>query len=141
MKRQLVKGFFDLCTGCKICELACSSTKLGVYSPRESAVEIEEAKEGLAAFPSVCIQCEDPACMRSCPFNAIERDQSSGIVRVISEKCTACGWCTKTCPLEGAIKIVPTSGKAFKCDVCNGDPACVKYCPTEALKLVTVGGS
>jgi len=112
-----------------------------VYSPRESAVEIEEAKEGLAAFPSVCIQCEDPACMRSCPFNAIERDQSSGSVRVISEKCTACGWCTKTCPLEGAIKIVPTSGKAFKCDVCNGDPACVKYCPTEALKLVTVGGS
>lgn len=140
MNRQLVQGFFDLCTGCRICELACSSAKLGLYAPREAAVKIENVKEGLAAIPSLCIQCEEPACLKSCPVNAIERDPTNGIVKVIPEKCTACGWCTKACPIEGAIKIIPTSGKAFKCDVCSGDPVCVKYCPTEALKLITLGG-
>ena len=30
----------------------------------------------------------------------------------------------------------PDTHKAFKCDLCGGDPACVKSCPTGALEYV-----
>jgi Fe-S-cluster-containing hydrogenase component 2 len=76
--------------------------------------------------------------MKSCPAGAIQRDEKTGVVHVIHSKCTACEWCTKTCPIKGAIKIVSILGKAFKCDVCGGDPACVKHCPTGAIKLIKI---
>jgi Fe-S-cluster-containing dehydrogenase component len=28
----------------------------------------------------------------------------------------------------------PDTHKAFKCDLCGGDPACVKVCPTDAIE-------
>ncbi len=28
------------------------------------------------------------------------------------------------------------SGKVIKCDLCGGDPACAKACPTEAITYV-----
>lgn len=137
---QRVEGFFDLCTGCRICELVCSQRKLGVYKPRYAAIEIELKNEGLAAIPSLCVQCEDPHCMKSCIYGAIEKDEKMGIVRIIREKCTGCGMCIKACPIYGAIKIDPESNKALKCDICDGDPACVKFCPTKAVKLIKIGG-
>jgi Fe-S-cluster-containing hydrogenase component 2 len=74
--------------------------------------------------------------MKNCIYNAIQRDEKLGIVRVKKENCTGCGMCIKACPIEGAIKLEPTSGKALKCDICDGDPSCVKFCPTEAIKLM-----
>jgi Fe-S-cluster-containing hydrogenase component 2 len=31
----------------------------------------------------------------------------------------------------------PITQKAFTCDLCNGDPQCVKYCPEGALHYMT----
>jgi Fe-S-cluster-containing dehydrogenase component len=136
LNRQRIQGFFDRCTGCRICELVCSSAKLDEYRPRYAAIQILIKNEGLACIPSTCVQCEDPHCMKNCIYNAIHRDEKLGIVRVKKENCTGCGMCIKACPIEGAIKLEPTSGKALKCDICDGDPSCVKFCPTEAIKLM-----
>ena len=31
------------------------------------------------------------------------------------------------------------TGKAYKCDLCNGKPQCVKSCPMNALGLAVFG--
>ena len=47
-------------------------------------------------------------------------------------KCTACGLCEKACHL-GMIHVDAASKKAFKCDLCDGEPQCVTYCPQRVL--------
>lgn len=135
LMRKSIIGYFDVCTGCRICELACSFEKLGVYNPRRSMITVKTRFDGLGTQPVVCIQCEKPMCASSCPTGAIRRDEKTGIVGILSERCTGCGWCVRSCPVEGAIKIDAITGKAIKCDTCMGRPKCVEYCPTQALVL------
>ena len=33
--------------------------------------------------------------------------------------------------------IHPDTGKAVACDLCDGEPKCVEFCPEEALELVS----
>jgi Fe-S-cluster-containing hydrogenase component 2 len=40
--------------------------------------------------------------------------------------------CVNACPLGNVSFSVP-AGKIVKCDLCGGDPACAKYCPTGCL--------
>ena len=47
-------------------------------------------------------------------------------IRVLNEKCTGCKLCIKACPF-GAIQVGPNR-EILKCDLCGGDPECVKYC-------------
>ena len=35
-----------------------------------------------------------------------------------------------------AISYCSPDGKAVKCDLCGGDPECVKFCPWDAIKFV-----
>ncbi len=137
--RRYVIGHFDLCTGCRICELACSWTKFGTYAPTRSAIHIEVRSKGLMVQPIVCSQCENAYCIKACPFGAIEKNKELGIIRVIDDKCTGCGLCAKVCPI-GAIKVDNKTKKAIKCDLCGGDPACVRHCPTKALELLNRKG-
>jgi len=43
-----------------------------------------------------------------------------------------CKLCTIACPY-GTIFYNPATHKAFKCNLCGGDPACVEACPTAAI--------
>lgn len=133
--RKFVFGYFDLCTGCRICELACSATKVGAYSPRKAHIAISIESEGLRAQPIVCIQCENAPCSYACPNNAIQRDEKTGSVVISEEKCNGCRMCVLACPIEAVYLDVETR-KATKCDLCGGDPVCAKYCPTKALVLI-----
>ena len=40
------------------------------------------------------------------------------------------------CPF-GAISVDPLTDRIIKCDLCLGDPACAKFCPTGAIEYVT----
>jgi Fe-S-cluster-containing hydrogenase component 2 len=33
----------------------------------------------------------------------------------------------------------PVEGTAAKCDLCQGDPQCVLYCPAKVLKMTDAG--
>lgn len=80
-----------------------------------------------------CAQCG--LCIGACPLNAIKRDLKTGAIIVDEEKCTGCGQCVHVCPY-GVATIDPASKKASICDLCGGEPECVKICPENALIYV-----
>lgn len=76
--------------------------------------------------------------MTSCPVNAIALDPATGAKVVLESVCVGCAVCTIACPY-GTVFYNPETRKAFKCDLCGGDPACVTACPTEAIAYVEMG--
>ncbi|KJS21564.1 MAG: hypothetical protein VR72_10050 [Clostridiaceae bacterium BRH_c20a] len=132
----LLRGEFDLCTGCGACLLACSSRAVKGYSPRFARLKVTMEQEGLVNRPVLCTQCKKPFCLRACPFEAIYKDKKTGWILINKELCTSCGQCLEACPDE--MIFFSIDGKADKCDMCNGDPQCIKFCTPKALNLVQV---
>ncbi len=132
---KFIRTHFDLCTGCSLCRTACSMHMFGGYNPGKAMLRIKHLWENLAHIPVVCEHCVNPMCLRVCPTKAIFKDEKTGTVIVDQEKCVSCGLCAKYCPLE-MIYTDPETGKAYKCDLCHGDPECVQACPTGALELL-----
>ena len=130
---KLLKIEPDKCTGCMQCELACSWVKTGAFQPAMSLIKVHVLDEEACYVPHVCYQCDEAWCMTACPVNAIAINPDTGAKVVLSELCVGCGLCALTCPF-GTIFIRPADRKAVKCDLCGGDPACVKICPTDCIK-------
>jgi carbon-monoxide dehydrogenase iron sulfur subunit len=88
--------------------------------------------------PHLCAQCKDYPCIVSCPVDALSKDPDTEAVLVDREKCISCGNCIRACP--GTVPFLhPGDNKATICDLCGGDPECVKVCTEagyNALKLV-----
>ena len=127
----------SLCVNCRICEMACSLSKTGMFNPVKSRVWIQRDKEGLNV-PMICRHCLSPPCEKACPVEGekpIFRDKETGIVHFSSENCIGCYECVKACPF-GAIRVDPEVEQVFKCDLCGGDPECAKWCPTGAIRYV-----
>lgn len=131
----LIQTNFDLCTGCSLCQLACSYRQLNGYNPNRALLSIRHTSENLYHFPTVCNQCENPYCANICPVGAITRDESTGALVVDHNICVGCGLCAKYCPVE-MIRVDPEIRKSVKCDLCGGKPSCVAACPTGALEIV-----
>ena len=91
--------------------------------------------------PHLCAQCDDYPCVGSCPTVALSVDPVTKAVIVDKEKCISCGNCIRACP--GNVPILhPETNKATICNLCNGDPECVKVCKEagyNALMLVDEG--
>jgi ferredoxin len=47
--------------------------------------------------------------------------------------------CARLLVHSGTINYVVDTGKVAKCDLCGGDPACAKACPTDAITFVDSG--
>ncbi len=124
----------DRCTGCGACELACSMRNAGEFSPSHSRIRIISLDHEFYRFPIVCLQCYTPLCAQICPTGAITRDGVTGIVRVSKAKCVGCKLCEIACPF-GNILFSASERMAVKCELCDGDPQCVRFCVTEALEF------
>ncbi|MHA1722735.1 MAG: 4Fe-4S dicluster domain-containing protein [Candidatus Baldrarchaeia archaeon] len=125
------------CAGCKYCEMWCSFTHEGVFSPLLSRITVvKDDKIGLD-YPIVCRGCDPAPCTKVCPSNALTRNEYGAII-VIDENCTGCGRCVEACPF-GAIKMHPLKIKPLICDLCGDkEPVCVSKCPTNAIRLYPV---
>ena len=122
-----------LCIGCRTCELACSfrhSKKQG--EPGITRVHTYTYSDDLSLV-TLCQQCDDAACVKVCPTNALYLNEKTGVVDYDAEKCVKCGMCSIACPF-GNISYEPETKLVQKCDLCQGNPACAMFCPTKALE-------
>jgi carbon-monoxide dehydrogenase iron sulfur subunit len=122
-----------ICSGCETCQLMCSLEKTGAFNPKKSRIKVLPLAVGIT-IPITCQQCEDPACQKACPEKAIVPHRKLNLVVVDEKKCTGCLACVGACPY-GIMAYDPEKKKALKCDLCEGNPACVQSCPSKVLEL------
>ena len=128
-KQLMIKP--EKCLGCRSCELVCSFQRGQQFNPRNAAVSVMIYEEAAISVPVMCLQCEDACCLKVCPVGAMHRDEN-GTVRTDPAKCIVCKMCVNACPL-GNVSFSSTERKVVKCELCDGDPKCAKYCPPGAL--------
>jgi Fe-S-cluster-containing hydrogenase component 2 len=127
---KMLVPYPDKCTGCRFCEMACTLFHEGKINHADARLQIHK-RDVKVDFPAVCTQCVacgDECCVAACPVGAITNED--GIVKVNEEECTACGTCVEVCPFG----VMRMEDVAFKCDLCGGDPTCVKFCSMGAIK-------
>lgn len=123
----------EKCSGCRLCELVCSTQKNpGITNPKKSRIRIAIEHRENRNTPRMCIQCDDHPCLDACPVVAISLKGFQGIPVIDSEACTGCEACVPACP-HGFMFFDPETRIALKCDLCGGDPECVKNCLQGAI--------
>lgn len=128
-KRRVFRAVKELCTGCRICELACALYHEGQLNPYLARIQVVAEDRLGPHAPIICRHCKRPLCYEACPVpEAMSLDPKTGAVVVHPKACIGCLECVYACPF-GAIPVGPGL-EILKCDLCGGDPRCVKYCPT-----------
>jgi anaerobic dimethyl sulfoxide reductase subunit B (iron-sulfur subunit) len=133
------------CTGCMACTVACmDQNDLNVERGDGSWRQVYKVEEG--SYPEVkvsyvslaCVHCQDAPCAAACPTEAIGKKEN-GMVYVSADICIGCHNCLLVCPF--GIPRFGKDGKMQKCTLCierveeGLEPACVRVCPTRALKF------
>jgi electron transport protein HydN len=147
----------NLCIGCTTCTIACviSHQENSNYelTAKDFTPRLKVIKNVDVSTPVLCRQCDDAPCAQVCPNNAIISED--GHIKVIQERCIGCKTCVIACPY-GAMTVVSSTvekdsesalfksekktAQALKCDLCahsEAGPACIRACPTNALRMVT----
>jgi Fe-S-cluster-containing hydrogenase component 2 len=118
----------ERCTGCRQCAVACSVRKFGDANPKKGAINILRDEFARYEIQFLCYQCDDPECAVVCVRDAIKKEEN--IVKLDKNKCIGCRLCVAACPYGG---IFSFKGEIIKCDLCDGDPVCIKFCSTNAI--------
>lgn len=126
----------NLCSGCQSCELRCSFKHHQECNPAKARMKVVKLDRMGLAVPLFCLNCEEAFCREICPTKAIQREKKTGALVIQEEKCVGCRACLMVCPFSG-LEVLPDR-KVVKCDLCGGDPYCVKYCETGALKYMEI---
>ena len=121
------------CNGCGDCKTACGEKHTGEKEAVNTRIQVvsHDIDDGFY-LPMTCQQCDDPPCLAVCPQEAIYRDNDLNRVMIDNNRCIGCKMCVSACPF-GAMGYDEERGRAFKCDLCGGDPACVASCSRGAL--------
>ncbi len=122
----------SVCSGCRSCELICSFTHEDLFNPRLSRVQISKDEPAGTDTPVICRQCGVALCVQACPRNALSRHPITRAVLVDSAVCNSCGLCADACTFH-AVRMHPEARIPMLCDLCDGDPQCVRRCVTGAL--------
>lgn len=149
------------CDGCRYCTEACQATH---YLPKDmewiKVYEVENENGNRYFMPRLCMQCENPPCLKVCPVAATYKN-SEGIVLINQERCIGCRLCMAACPYEARyfnfsdpprvpddlpqampeFPVPQRRGTVGKCILCVHNiaegrlPACVEACRMDALYI------
>ena len=149
---------YSKCTGCRTCETVCSAFNRkkqvdgqlvrGLGNPFYSNIRVHSYNPDVD-IPNICQMCPDNPCIEACPVSpdpktgrkALYRDEKTFAIKNDPARCTACGKCAEACKTKraGVIILNPQTNKPERmCNLCGGDPQCVKNCPYDALSYVKV---
>ena len=126
---------YQKCTGCRTCELVCAVRHDGCSNPARSRIRVMKWEAEGLYIPMSCQQCQDAPCMNVCPVKAISRDEQLGRISVDYDACIGCRSCVGVCPF-GAMSFNTIDKQVFKCDLCDGDPQCVRFCEEKAVDFI-----
>ncbi|MFC1949944.1 4Fe-4S dicluster domain-containing protein [Chloroflexota bacterium] len=149
------------CIGCRGCQVACkawnelpaeiTSNQGSVENPPHLSAytftkinykELQYNGKFHWVFTKVqCMHCEHPACVEGCFVGAFEKTEEGPVV-YDDNKCIGCRYCMVACPFGIPTfewdKPLPWIRKCTFCvdrQAAGMEPACVKSCPTGALKF------
>jgi len=132
---KMITTDLDRCVGCRNCEYACSFVQGGDFSSEQANIRVNIYPHERFIATMVCLQCETPYCLQICPSAAIRRSPETNAVVVDQRQCIGCRMCMQACPF-GNIFFDAGRRAVRKCDLCDGDPNCVKFCMTQALDFI-----
>jgi anaerobic carbon-monoxide dehydrogenase iron sulfur subunit len=121
------------CTGCQLCQMACSAVKEGNYSLKKARIHISFPLKEKGPKIVVCRQCKKCRCMEACQYGAFKKDERTGALYVDCPECQACYACLDACPF-GAVTLHLESGLPVVCDLCGGDFYCAEVCGSGAIQ-------
>lgn len=133
--RKLLVFDASKCTACHYCEIACSYFHLKTVDLAKANLRVLHDPETGEREVAHCLHCDNALCLEACPTGAIYRDEETRIVKINPMKCVGCRSCMAACPLS-VIWFHEEEACARKCDLCDGDPKCAKYCSPGAIKVV-----
>ena len=156
------------CGLCDLCAIACSTEQFGVQNPVMSAIKVNHrgtssGHQRIEGGPGIlpCWHCEEPPCLPACPYDAMTIDEHNVVTIFLDNapagfnNCTACMKCVKACEdMHGVASIFVSPKKdrpmktksgreimkysLYKCNMCEGDPKCVKICPRDVIKFIEI---
>lgn len=125
------------CIGCKACMQACM--ECDTHRGRSMIhLEFIDRATSTQTSPVVCMHCEDPACARVCPADAIKQTEDGIVHSSAKSRCIGCSNCVLACPF-GVPHYVAAIDQMLKCDMCfdrtsvGKRPMCATVCPSQAL--------
>lgn len=129
------------CASCGLCSLVCAAVHGDAFGPSCSGIGLRREPFTCEYVSITCRQCDAPECYYACETEgAFYIDAATGARAIDRDKCVGCGRCVEACVFEiSRIQLDADRGAAFKCDLCSGrpeGPACVEFCPRQALRLV-----
>ncbi|MBK8325293.1 MAG: 4Fe-4S dicluster domain-containing protein [Betaproteobacteria bacterium] len=137
------------CINCAACTVACAATNQPELRLHEDPgwhalpSNIRRVELNIRDRPSLllvqCQHCDNAPCIRTCPFGAMYKEASTGLVKLDEKRCIGCSYCVAACPYNVRWKH-PKTGLPMKCmgKTCESlvaagqSPACVAACPAEA---------
>ena len=150
----------EVCIGCRACQVACKSwNELPGIKTKNNGTYQNPPDLAIAAYNIIkysevpsqadpvrwlfvnrrCMHCDDAGCMKICPAPGALYRTEEGAVAFDRDKCVACKLCVNACPFD--VPRYDAEGKVTKCHLCfdrigaGMQPACVKTCPTGALRF------
>lgn len=150
----------EVCIGCRACQVACKSwnqlpgIKTKNNGTYQNPPDLASAAFNIIRYSEVpseknpvrwlfvsrrCMHCDDAGCMKICPAPGALYRTKEGAVAFDRDKCIGCKLCVNACPFD--VPRYDADGKVTKCHLCfdrigaGMQPACVKTCPTGALKF------
>ena len=124
----------EKCNGCLECEKACAKSHPSSVAAGRPRIKVTKTDGSHHAV--MCLHCETCPPSEVCPSALLEFHEDGKYWTLDEHRCFACMSCIPRCPhegvfFEGAFGIET----AYTCDLCAGDPACMKACKPGALTL------